>query len=320
MNVKIVAALAALVLVAGFAQGQEYPVRPIKIIQGFAPGGNADVTARILGGEMSKGLGQPILVEAKPGAGSTIAADAVAKSSPDGYTLLLVTGGNAVAGALYKSLPYHPVDSFQAISTATQLSFLFVVRADSALKSISELLGMARGKPGSVAYGSAGIGSTQNLTGELLASMAGVKLLHVPYKGDSGALTGLLGGEIPVIVVPPAVALGNLRSGKVGAIAGTGGTRWQALPDVPTVAESGVAGFDVRSWIGLAAAAGTPRPIVDRLNAEMQRTLRVPEVRAKLEQVGGEVIGSTPEQMRDRLATDVQRWTKVISEANIPRQ
>ena len=205
MNVKIVAALAALVLVAGFAQGQEYPVRPIKIIQGFAPGGNADVTARILGGEMSKGLGQPILVEAKPGAGSTIAADAVAKSSPDGYTLLLVTGGNAVAGALYKSLPYHPVDSFQAISTATQLSFLFVVRADSALKSISELLGMARGKPGSVAYGSAGIGSTQNLTGELLASMAGVKLLHVPYKGDSGALTGLLGGEIPVIVVPPAV-------------------------------------------------------------------------------------------------------------------
>jgi tripartite-type tricarboxylate transporter receptor subunit TctC len=147
-----------------------------------------------------------------------------------------------------------------------------------------------------------------------------VKLLHIPYKGDSGALNGLLAGEIPVIVVPPAVALGQLRAGKVKAIAGTGGARWQALPDVPTVAESGVPGFDVRSWIGLAAAAGTPRPIIDRLNAEMQRTLKVPEVRAKLEQVGGEVIGSTPEQMRDRLAADLQRWTKVIGEANIPRQ
>lgn len=321
MNIKFaIQFAAALALIPGFIQAQDYPVRPIRIIQGFAPGGNADVISRILGQEMSKRLGQPIVVESKPGAGSTIAADAVAKAPPDGYTLLLVTGGHAVAGALYKSLPYHTVDGFQFLSTASQFSFLFVVRSDATVKSISELLATARAKPGSVAFGTAGIGSTQNLTGELLASMAAVKLLHVPYKGDSGALNGLLAGEIPVIIVPPTVALGQIRGGKVKAIAGSGNARWQSMPDVPTVAESGVPGFDVRSWVGLGAAAGTPRPIVDRLNSEILRALQVPEVRAKLEQLGGEVRGSTPEEMRDRVASDLRRWTKVISEANIPRQ
>lgn len=311
----------ATALAAGFAvaHAQDYPTRPIKIIQGFAPGGNADTISRLLGQEMSKHLGQAILVEAKPGAGSTIAADAVAKAAPDGYTLLLVTGGHAVAGALYTKLPYHTVNSFQFLSTASQFSFLFAVRSDSNLHSMSSLLNLARAKPGSVAFGTAGVGSTQNLTGELLGSMAGVKMLHVPYKGDSGAMNGLLAGEIPVIIVPPTVALGQIKGGKVKAIAGSGATRWQRMPDVPTVAESGVPGFDVQSWAGLATTAGTPRAIVDKLNAEILRALRAPEVRAKLEQLGGEVHGSTPEEMRARVASDLERWTKVIAEAKIPR-
>lgn len=321
MNVKFAIRLAAaLALAPALAAAQDYPTHAIKIIQGFAPGGNADVISRILGQEMSRRLGQPIVVEAKPGAGSTIAADAVAKAAPDGYTLLLVTGGHAVAGALYKTLPYHTVDSFQFLSTASEFSFLFVVRRDASLKSMSELLATARAKPGSIAFGSAGIGSTQNLTGELLASMAAVKLLHVPYKGDSAALNGLLAGEVPVIVVPPTVALGMIRGGKVDAIAGSGSVRWQRMPDVPTVAESGVPGFDVRSWIGLGTTAGTPRAVVERLNAAILQALQVSEVRAKLEQLGGEVRGSTPAEMRDRVAADLERWTKLISEANIARQ
>lgn len=302
------------------AAAQEYPLRPIRLIQGFAAGGNADTVSRILGQEMAKGLGQPVLVEPKPGAGSTIAADAVAKAPPDGYTLLLVTGGHPVAGALYKALPYNTVDSFEMISTVTFFPFLVIVRADFPAQSIRSLLDMARAKPGSVAFGSAGTGATQHLTGELLGSMAGVQFLHVPYKGDSAAITGLLGGDTQFVIAPATAALGQIRAGRLRAIAATGPVRWQGLPDVPSVAESGVADFDVRSWMGLATSAGTPQAVVDRLNAEMQRVLRVPEVRAKLEEIGGEVRGSTPGEMRARVATELKNWTQVIRQARIERQ
>jgi len=302
------------------AAAQEYPVRPVRLIQGFAAGGNADTVARILAQEMAKGLGQPVLVEPKPGAGSTIAADAVAKAAPDGYTLLLVTGGHAVAGALYKALPYNTVDSFEMISTATFFPFLVIVRADFPAQSIRSLLDMARAKPDSVAFGSAGTGSTQHLTGELLGSASGVKFLHVPYKGDSAAITGLLGGDTQFVIAPATAALGQIRAGKLHAIAATGPLRWQGLPDVLSVAESGVADFDVRSWMGLATSAGTPQPIVERLNAEMQRALRNPEVRAKLEEIGGEVRGSTPAEMRNRVAMELKNWTQVIRQAGIEKQ
>ncbi len=315
--------LAAMIAAAAalpHAAAQDYPVRPIKLIQGFAAGGNADTVARILAREMAKGLGQPVVVEAKPGAGSTIAADAVAKAAPDGYTLLLVTGGHAVAGALYKALPYNSVDSFEMISTATFFPFLVIVRADFPAQSIRSLLDLAGAKPDSVAFGSAGTGATQHLTGELLGSMAGVKFLHVPYKGDSAAITGLLGGDTQFVIAPATAALGQIRAGRLRAIAATGPVRWQGLPDVPSVAESGVTDFDVRSWMGLATSAGTPRTIVERLNAEMQRALRTPEVRAKLEEIGGEVRGSTPGEMRNRVATELKNWTQVIRQARIENQ
>jgi len=310
----------ALLLAATGTAAQEFPVHPLKIVQGFAAGGNADTAARVLGNEMSKSLGQPIVVETRPGAASTIAADLVAKAAPDGYTLLLVTGGHPVAGALYKSLPYNTVDSFQMISTATFFPFLVIVRGDSPAQNLRALLDAARAKPDTVTFGSAGIGATQHLTGELLGKMAKVKLVHVPYKGDTAAIAALLGNEIRFIIAPATAALGQLRAGRLRALAATGPTRWEGLPDVPTVAESGVADFDVRSWMGLATTHGAPGAIVNRLNAVMLRALQVPEVRAKFAEMGGEVRGSTPEEMRARVERELQNWSRVIHDAGIERQ
>jgi tripartite-type tricarboxylate transporter receptor subunit TctC len=308
------------VLAAAPAGAQEFPARPLKIIQGFAPGGNADIIARVLGQEMSKGLGQPVVVESHPGAAGNIAADAVAKAQPDGYTWLLVTGGHAVSGALYKSLPYDPAESFDMIGIVTQFPFLILTRADSRWQAMAGLLDQARAKPSSVTFGSAGVGSTQHLVGEMIASMARAEMLHVPYKGDAAAFTGMLGGEVDFVVAPPTVALGQLKAGKVRVLATTGNTRWSGLPNAPTLIEAGVPGFDVRSWAGLATTAGTPRAIVDRLNAELQRAAQSPEVRGKLEEMGGEVHAGTPAEMKARVVADLARWAKVIKDARIPQQ
>jgi tripartite-type tricarboxylate transporter receptor subunit TctC len=200
------------------------------------------------------------------------------------------------------------------------LFFPSVIISRPDTKSMRELLDTARAKPGSVSFGSAGIGSTQHLTGELLAGMAGVKFLHVPYGGGSAATTGLLRGDTHFVITTATEAMGHIRAGKLRGLALTGPVRWQGLPDVPTVAESGVAGFDVRSWMGLATTAGTPPAIIERLNAEMQRTLQAQEVRKRLEEIGGDVRGSTPADMRTRVATELKNWVQVIKQAGIERQ
>ena len=301
------------------AQAQAYPDRPIKVMQGFAPGGNADNIARTVGMEMGKGLGQSIVVEAQAGAGGTIAATTVAKARPDGYTLLLATGGHAVAGALFNNLAYRTVQDFEMVSTITYFPFLVVVPANSKYPNLTALLAAARANPTELSYGTAGIGSTHHLAGELLASMSKTKLLHVPFRGDSASLTALLGGEIPMIIAPPTAVLANIKAGKLKAIATTGPQRWQGLPDVPTAAEQGVAGYDVQSWAGLMAPVGTPRPVVDRLNAELQKALLVPAVKTRLEEMGGEVRGSTSDEMRTMVANQTQKWIQVVNEAKIPK-
>jgi tripartite-type tricarboxylate transporter receptor subunit TctC len=302
------------------ARAQSWPERPLKIYQGFAPGGNADTIARLIGVEITKGLGQPMLVEAQAGAGGTIAATTVARAKPDGYTLLLATGGHAVAGALYTSLQYKTVADFEMVSTITYFPFLLVVNNESKFRGFPELLAAARAAPGSIAYGTAGIGSTHHLAGELLASMAKVQLLHVPYRGDAASLTALLANDVPFIIAPPTAVLGNIRAGKLRAIAATGPQRWAGLPDVPTVAEQGVPGYDVRSWAGLMAPAGTPRAIVERLNAETLKALQLPAVKARLEEMGGEARGSTPEEMKAMVAAETQKWAQVVADARIARQ
>lgn len=302
------------------SNAQTYPDKSIKILQGFAPGGNADAIARAVGGEISKGLGQSVVVEAQAGAGGTIAAGAVARAKPDGYTLLLATGGHAVAGALYNSLSYKTVQDFEMISTITYFPFLMVVSSEGKIANLPALMAQAKTNPGKIAYGTAGIGSTHHLAGELFASMAKLDLLHVPYRGDAGSITALLAGDVPVIIAPPTAVLSNIKAGKLKAIAVTGPQRWAGMPDVPTVAEQGVAGYDVRSWAGLMAPAGTPRPIIDRLNVEVLKSLQLPAIKSRLEEMGGDARGSTPEEMKAMVTSETQKWTQVVNNAKIPKQ
>ena len=307
-------------LVSGAAFAQNYPDKNIKIMQGFAPGGNADAIARAVGSEISKSVGQAVVVEAQAGAGGTIAATTVAKAKPDGYTLLLATGGHAVAGAIYNNLNYKTVQDFEMVSTITYFPFLIVINAENKIANFPALLSQAKTNPGKIAYGTAGIGSTHHLAGELLASMAKVDLLHVPYRGDAGSITALLAGDVPFIIAPPTAVLTNIKAGKLKAIATTGPQRWVGLPDVPTVAEQGVPGYDVRSWAGLMAPAGTPKPVIDKLNAETLKTLQLPHVKTRLEEMGGDVRGSTPDEMKNMVAFETQKWTQVVNNAKIPKQ
>jgi len=307
-------------LVSGAAFAQNYPDKNIKIMQGFAPGGNADAIARAVGSEISKSVGQAVVVEAQAGAGGTIAATTVAKAKPDGYTLLLATGGHAVAGAIYNNLNYKTVQDFEMISTITYFPFLIVINAENKIANFPALLNQAKANPGKIAYGTAGIGSTHHLAGELLASMAKVDLLHVPYRGDAGSITALLAGDVPFIIAPPTAVLTNIKAGKLKAIAATGPQRWVGLPDVPTVAEQGVPGYDVRSWAGLMAPAGTPKPVIDKLNAETLKAIQLPHVKARLEEMGGDVRGSTSDEMKNMVASETQKWIQVVNNAKIPKQ
>ncbi|MEN9775694.1 MAG: hypothetical protein RL322_2764 [Pseudomonadota bacterium] len=306
--------------VAGAQTSDDYPNRAIRIVQGFPPGGNADTVARLIGQELYKQFGKPVVVEAKPGAGGTIASEFVARSPADGYTLMLATGGHAVAGALYKSLPYKSVDSFAMISTISMFPFILSTHSGGKFRSLNDVIQAAKLKPDAVSFGAAGPGATQHLVGELLASMIGAKLLYVPYKGDATAVTALLGKEIDFIVSPGTAVLGHVKAGTFRAIGLTGAVRWAGLPDVPTVAESGVPGFQVNSWLGVATTAGVPAPIVAKLNTAVLEALKAPAVKAKLEQIGGEVRGSTSDEMRNMVAREIAQWNKVIDGAGIQRR
>ena len=302
------------------ASAQDYPTRPIRLLHGFAAGGAADTLSRILANGLSKRLGQPIVIEAKPGSGGNLAAAQIAKAEPDGYTIGLVTGAHAISPALYKSLPYDSVDSFEMISTAVYYALVIAVRADYEAKSLGELIALARAKPGELNYASVGFGSTHHLAGALLETTAGIKMVHVPYRGDSLTVTALLGGEIPMIVGTPVLLAPQIESGAIRGLAVTSPARSKLLPNVPTADESGVKGFDVRTWAGLLAPKGTPPAIIKRLNKAVLETLADPETRAALETaIGGEVQGSTPEEMRALIQSQTAKWADVIKTANIPR-
>ena len=300
-------------------RAETYPTRPIRVIQGFAPGGNADTIARLVGGEMAKGLGQSVVVESQTGAGGTLAAAAVARADPDGYTMLIAPGGHSVVDALYKSLPFDPVESFQMVSTITFFPFLIVVREDSPYQNLQQLLDAARSSKESIAYGTAGPGTLHHLGGEMLMRMADVNLLHVPYRGDAASVLALLAGDVPFIISTVTGVLGSLQAGKVRVLAATGPQRWPGLPDVPTVAEQGVAGFDIRSWMAWMLPAGVPADIVERLRAETERAVQVPAVQQRLQEMGGEARASTPEEMATMVAAEVKRWTGVVEAAGIPK-
>jgi tripartite-type tricarboxylate transporter receptor subunit TctC len=243
----------------------------------------------------------------------------VARAAPDGHTLLLATGGHSVAGAMQSKLPYDTVASFQPVSTITFFPFLIVVRADSPWRALTDLLRVARGAADGVPWGSAGVGTTHHLAGELLAKMAGLKLLHVPYRGDAMSTTALLGGEVPFIIAPATAVEAHVRAGKLRVLAVTGPQRWLGMPEVPTVAQQGVPGYDVRSWAGWLLPATAPKAVVQRLNDATRQALLSPDVRDRLRQMGGEAQASTPQEMSTLVASELQKWTQVARDAGIPK-
>lgn len=302
------------------ASAQTYPNRPIRLLHGFAAGGAADTLSRMVSEGLSRRLGQPVVMETKPGAGGNIAAAAVANSAPDGYTLGLVTGAHAISGALYKTLAYSPTDSFEMVSTLVNYALVVAVRSDYPAKALPELIALARQKPNELSFGSVDFGSTHHLAGELLNTSAGIKMVHVPYRGDAQSVTALLAGEVPVIIGTTVLLAGQIDNGAIRGLAVTSPSRTALLPNVPSAEEAGLRGYDVRTWAGLVAPKGTPADVVNKLNAEVARMLDDAEIRKALKTAtGGQVHGSTPDEMKTLVRSEIAKWSKVIDEAGISR-
>ena len=314
---KLLAAAVVLTGLASGAQAQDYPNRLIKIMQGFPPGGNVDIIARILAHQMEKSLGQSIVVEAKPGLAGALAAETVARSDPDGYQLLVLPSAHPAYGALSKNVKYKVVDDFTWISVATFYPFMICVRKDSRFQNIKELIEAARKDPGALKYGSAGVGSILHTTVELIANQTKTKFLHVPYRGEAPAITGVLTGDVDFIAATTGPISSRVKSGEFRALAVTGKTRWKDFPDVPTIDESIIPGFEVISWTGLAGPANMPKPIVDRLNAELRKAVAAPEVSSKLVSMGGDPRATTPEEMKALVSRQYETRKKLATEANL---
>jgi tripartite-type tricarboxylate transporter receptor subunit TctC len=311
------AAAAALTAATAIAQPAAFPVKPIRTIVPFTPGGFTDLMARAVGGELSRNFGQPVLIDNRPGANGIIGAELLARSVPDGYTIGMVIAGHSASQTLYDKLPYHAVNSFQPISLVGVAPLIMVASNNLAAKDLKELIALARAKPGTVSFGSSGIGAAAHLTMELLAQQQGLSLIHVPYKGTTPALADLMGGHIQVMFDTMSAMIPLIKAGKIRAIALSSEARWSGVPEVPTISESGVPGFVSGSWAGLLAPGGTPRPVVDRLSAEVAKIVRTPDMRARMADLGVEPVGNTPDEFRTFMQAEVARWAKVINQAMI---
>jgi tripartite-type tricarboxylate transporter receptor subunit TctC len=313
------AAVLTVVLVGSAQAQQAYPTRPVTLTHGFAAGGNGDVVSRIVGDALSKHLGQPVVIEPRPGAGGNTASQRLATSPPDGYTLISLTSAHAVSAAIYTHLPFDPLDSFQFISSYGYQALLIAVRKDSPIKTMADLIAAAKADPGKLTYSSVGVGSTQHLAGELLCAMAGIKMTHVPYRGGGGPMTDLLGGQIDLNVDTITVIEPQLRAGKVTVLGVTSGQKWWSLPDITPIAAT-VPGYDVQTWVGMAAPKGTPADIVKKINAGTRAGLADKETVERLNKIGLDVHTSTPEDMRTLVADQIVKWKKVVADAHIPQQ
>lgn len=302
------------------ALAQGYPTKPVRIVLPFGPGGIADITTRTIAPKLSDGLGQQVVVENMPGAGGIRAAETVARAEPDGHTLLLLTNGNAVSQALFKSLPYDPVNDFAMISTVGYFSMVIVTRPESSAKTLQEAIAMAKANPGKMNIGTITPGGTQHLAGELFRSTAGIDALVVPHKTTGEVIVAARNGNVDLAVDFIAPLLANIKSGALRALAVTAGKRFPGLPDVPTAIEAGVAGYDVASWNAMAAPAKTPRAVVDRVNAELRKAIAAPDVQKRFEELGVEGRTSTPEQLREFFIAESKRWSRVVETAKIPKQ
>ena len=302
------------------ALAQTYPTKPVRIVLPFGPGGIADITTRTIAPKLSEALGQQVLVENMPGAGGIRAAETVARAEPDGHTLLLLTNGNAVSQALFKSLPYDPVNDFAMISTVGYFSMVIVTRPESGAKTLQEAIAMAKANPGKMNIGTITPGGTQHLAGELFRSTAGIDALVVPHKTTGEVIIAARNGNVDLAVDFIAPLLPNIKSGALRALAVTAGKRFPGLPDVPTAIEAGVGGYDVASWNAMAAPAKTPRAVVERVNAELRKAIAAPDVQKRFEELGVDGRTSTPEQLREFFIAESKRWSRVVEAAKIPKQ
>ena len=315
---RLVLAFCACLALPLAASAQGWPTRqPIKFIVVYPPGGASDVTARLIAAKLNDILGQSVVVENKPGANGIIATEFVAKSAPDGYTMLMANlGPNALNPVVYKKLPYDAIKDFQGVTLTTIVPQVVVVNPSLPVKSIPELIAYAKANPGKVSFGSAGQGASNHLSGELLNALGGIKMQHVPYKGDAPSIVDLIGGSIQVALPTTVAGLPHVRSGKLRAIAVTGTKRLDSMPDLPTVAET-LPGYEAVSWGGIMVPAGTPPEIVKRLNTEINRILKMPDVAEKLQGLGAIIVGSTPEEFDKYVKDEIAKWGKVARDNNI---
>jgi tripartite-type tricarboxylate transporter receptor subunit TctC len=308
-------------LVAPAAWGAEsYPARPIRFLVPFGPGGVGDITARVVAQKMGELLGQQVITDNRPGAGGIVASQVVAKAEPDGYTILLLNNQHAISMALFKSLPYDTLRDFAPVGSLGTFSLVLMVNPDSPLKSVKDLIASARSNPGKLNVGTIAIGATQHLSTELFKSMAGINWVHVPYTNTGLLLAGLRSNSVNLAFEFIAPVIGQIRSGQFRALAVSTRNRYSGLPDVPTVHESGVPGFDVSSWNGLGVPAKTPRPVVDRLNRALNEALASSDVKQRLQEQAVDTFPSTPDAYRKHIAAEIAKWTKVIETAKIPKQ
>jgi tripartite-type tricarboxylate transporter receptor subunit TctC len=316
---RLCATLVVLAALPAFAQ-DTWPSKPIRIVHGFGGGGPVDLLARMLAPVLSDRLGQPVLVEGKPGAGGTLGAAFVAKADPDGYTLLLMAAGHSAAPGLHKSLPYDAANDFTMISMVARSPFAIIAGPSSPAQTLRELMQKAKAQPGKIDYGSAGTGSGMHLVAVLLQARSGAQMTHIPYKTATAVNLAVMSGEIPILFTSVAGITPLMQSGKVKMLATTGRERYSLMPDVPTVAETVLPDFDVMSWYALAAPKGLPAPILTRLNEAVQAAQKRPEIVERLKVQAIEVFPSTPKQAQDLLSSEVARWTKVVRDEKIAPQ
>jgi tripartite-type tricarboxylate transporter receptor subunit TctC len=300
------------------ALAADYPTKPIRLVVPYAPGGGADSVARIVARKVSENIGQPIVIDNKGGAGSILGTEIVAKAEPDGYTLLLGQSGPiSINPAVYKTLPYDPVKDFAPVAMTTNYPYILVVNADLPVKSLQELVALAKSKPGTMNYGSTGVGAANHLVAELFNAKAGLKMTHVPYRGTALAVGDLLGGQLTMVFGDPISVLSQIKAGKLRALAVTSLERSSVAPEVPTVAESGYPGFEALAWHGILAPARTPPAIVQKLNAEIAKALADPATKKLLEDQAMQTVGNTPDAFAAFIQKDIVLWKGVATSANV---
>ena len=314
----VLPAMFAAAVLPAVAQAQTYPAKAVKIIVPFPPGGAIDALGRLLSQKMSESWGQPVVVENRPGAGGIIGTDAGAKAAPDGYTLTMgAVSTHAINAGLYKKLPYDPLKDFAAVAPVAIVPNLLVVNPSLGVSTVAELIALARSKPGQLSYASAGAGTTLHISCELFKSLAKVDILHVPYKGSGPAVSDVIGGQVPIMCDSITSSQPHIKSGKLKVLAITSAARSSTMPQVPTLAESGVPGYEMNPWFGLFAPAGTPAAVVGKLNAEVARVLALPDVRERLFAIGAEPMSASPEQFSAMVRADVDKWGKLVRAAGI---